>query len=442
MIFIKEELFKNISYFCFLSKSPKMLNNKMLTSLKRLLIRSFLLVIISTIYLHSFSQANGKIISKKNNLMVVKVWGTHQERGFAQGYLLGDKITDVFRNYVQPQLSKAYPIAHNLVKTEKQFYYDYKYMIEAKAVILGMNKANTNTLNLDYIDILLANSMLDLSNIMSGQNHTHCSSLMSWGDATKDTDLEGKSIISRHLDWKLSPSLLRNQIMIIHIPSEVDEQPWAGIGFAGMISVLSGFNVNMGVFQHMMEDEKSHASFEKQYEPIWFSLRKSIEMKDNNMDGKNNLLDVYCSLNIWRQGFGGNYIISALGRSTEKEDSLIAMVAELSSSKPYLVYRSNAFEDSIPGDNLYTANYQIARNNAMNFSKRYKGIISHIGDGTAISLEKNRSLMRDYSHLSINYQFMTYCPEKDLFRISIRNKKAAYKNKPMDFKISTLLKNE
>ncbi len=225
MIFIKEELFKNISYFCFLSKSPKMLNNKMLTSLKRLLIRSFLLVIISTIYLHSFSQANGKIISKKNNLMVVKVWGTHQERGFAQGYLLGDKITDVFRNYVQPQLSKAYPITRNLVKTEKQFYYDYKYMIEAKAVILGMNKANTNALNLDYIDILLANSMLDLSNIMSGQNHTHCSSLMSWGDATKDTDLEGKSIISRHLDWKLYPSLLRNQIMIIHIPSEVDEQP-------------------------------------------------------------------------------------------------------------------------------------------------------------------------------------------------------------------------
>ncbi len=81
-----------------------------------------------------------------------------------------------------------------------------------------------------------------------------CSSLISWGDATIGTDLDGKSVISRQLDWGVNSDLVNNQIICIHLPSEIDEQNWIGIGFAGMFSVLSGFNQDVGVFQHMMND--------------------------------------------------------------------------------------------------------------------------------------------------------------------------------------------
>jgi len=261
---------------------------------------------------------------------------------------------------------------------------------------------------------------------------------MSWGDATKGTDLNGKSVISRHLDWDLDPVLLRNQVMVVHIPSEIDEQPWAQIGFAGMISVLSGFNANLGVFQHMMEDEYSCGAIKKKYEPIWFTLRKSIEKKDPNKDGANNVLDLKYFINKQKRGFADAYIISALARSTEKQNNKIALVAELAPKSPYIIYRSNSFPDKIPGDNLYTANYQIARKNKMNITRRYNGIKNNIDNGKSISLTKNRDLMGRYSTLTINIQFMTYAPEMDLFRVSVWHKQAAYKSPFMDFIISEL----
>ena len=416
------------------------MNHRLIRFLKKiLLINSIVFLLITTLSSTSKAQVNGEVIHDDNNFFVIRVWGSHQERGYAQGYLMGDKITDIFRHHVQPLFGKYYPTAKELSAKTTLFEIDSNYIIEAKSLIEGMNKAELNNLGLDYQDILLANTILDLQNIMGNDNHTHCSSLMSWGDATAGTDLDGKSVISRHLDWNLYQPLIRNQVMVIHIPSEQNEQPWAGIGFAGMISVLSGFNTNIGVFQHMMEDENARASNERSYEPIWFSLRKSIEQTDPNADGHNNVMDVKHVLNQRENGFGGNYIISALARSTEKEDSLIAMVAELSAEETFQVYRSNSYEkDAIPGDNLYTANQQIARNNKVNKKKRYKEVRSNLKKGTRISLEQNRHLMQYYSHLSINYQFMTYCPEMDLFRISIRDYMPAYKTEPMDFKISVL----
>ncbi len=416
------------------------MNHRLHRSIKEIiLINSIIFLLITMLSCTSKAQVNGEVIKDDNNFFVIRVWGSHDDRGFAQGFLMGDKITDVFQNYVKPQFGNYYPTAKELIVKSTLFEIDSIYIVEAKSLIEGMNKANLNRLQLDYQDILLANSMLDLQNIMGGNNHTHCSSLMSWGDATAGTDLDGKSVISRHLDWKLYKPLIRNQVMVIHLPSEVNEQPWAGIGFAGMISVLSGFNTNIGVFQHMMEDENASASYERNYEPIWFSLRKSIEQIDPNADGHNNVMDVKYVLKQRQNGFGGNYIISALARSTENEDSLIALVAELSTAEPFQVYRSNSYKkDAIPGDNLYTANQQIARNDKINKKKRYKDIHSNLKNGTGISLEQNRHLMQYYSHLSINYQFMTYCPEMDLFRISIRDYMPAYKTQPMDFKISVL----
>lgn len=401
---------------------------------KNQLLIAIFIVLSSTL----FAQSNGKIISDTNNLLVIKVWGSHEQRGYAQGELLGAKITDIFKNYAIPQFEDHYAEVKKLIASGSVFHYEKEYIIEAQALIKGMNSNSTNKLKLDYIDILLANSMLDIGSILLGQNRTHCSSLMSWGDATKGTDLDGKSVISRHLDWDLDPVLLRNQVMVIHIPSEIDEQPWAQIGFAGMISVLSGFNANLGVFQHMMEDEYSCGAIKKKYEPIWFTLRKSIEKKDPNKDGANNVLDLKYIINKQKRGFADAYIISALARSTEKQNNKIALVAELAPKSPYIIYRSNSFPDKIPGDNLYTANYQIARKNKMNITRRYNGIKNNIDNGRSISLTKNRDLMGRYSTLTINIQFMTYAPEMDLFRVSIYHKQAAYKSPFMDFTISEL----
>ena len=388
---------------------------------------------------------HGIIYADTNNLIVIKVSGTHYERGFAQGELLADRITDIIQNYIIPGFGTevAYNYIKAIVASGDLFKIDSLYIVEARGMIDGMNAVQNNPLNLDYTDILLANSMLDISGIFQTMEGIECSSLMSWGDATAGTDLDGKSVLTRHLDWVVDEVLIRTQAMVIHIPAETNEQPWAEIGFAGMISVLSGFNANVGVFQHMMADNFDMGIQSAQYEPVWFTLRKSLEQKDPNQDGANNVLDVAYCIDQQEEGYADGYIISVLARSTEVYDSLIAMVAEIAPATPYITFRTNAYPDSIPGDNLYTANNQIARNNSMNFCSRYNGIRENIGNGTSISLASNRELMRDYSSLSFNYQFMTYAPEMDLFRVAVREDfyTAAYLNPAVDFSISRMFEN-
>jgi len=399
----------------------------------------FLMAFVFIAKINMAQSVNGSVYADTNNLYIIKVQGSHYERGYAQGELLGSRITDIFQNYVMPQFGNmgTYNQIKGIVAAGNLFAIDSLFIVEAKALIDGMNSVNTNLLNLEYSDILLANSMLDIKSILQSKAGLECSSLMSWGSATSaDIDLGGKSVISRHLDWTVSAVLIRNQVMVIHVPSEVNEQPWAEVGFAGMISVLSGFNANIGVFQHMMSDDNSHGTLSGNYEPIWFTLRKAIEQVDPNQDGANNVNDVKHFINMRSQGYADGYIISALARSTEMQDSLIAMVAEIAAAAPYITYRSNSFADSIPSDNLYTANNQIARNNSMNFCSRYNGIRNNIANGTTMGLVANRHLMANYSHLSANYQFMTFAPELNLFRISIRETAPAYQVPYVDLSIS------
>ncbi len=410
--------------------------------MKKLAYTFFVVLLLLGSFSAIAQSSHGIIYADTNNLIVIKVQGTHYERGYAQGELLGSRITDIIQNYIKPGFGSdmAYNYIKAIVASGDLFKIDSVYVVEAKGMIDGMNSNDSNPLELDYADILLANSMLDISGIFETKGGMECSSLMSWGDATAGTDLDGKSVITRHLDWTVYPSLVRNQAMVIQIPSEENEQPWVEIGFAGMISVLSGFNANVGVFQHMMVDNDDHGSQTGYYEPIWFTLRRAIEQKDPNQDGANNVMDVAYCIDQQEQGYADGYIVSALARSTEEYDSLVAMVAEIAPTEPYITFRSNSYPDSIPGDNLYTANSQIARNNSMHFCSRYNGIKDNIGDGTSMSIEANRDLMKNYSNLESNYQFMTYAPEMDLFRVSVRDDtiSAGYSNPYVDFTISDM----
>ena len=398
-----------------------------------------ILVLASICSLSLKSQINGAIVADTNNIQVIKVWGTHYERGFAYGSLMGPEITQTFSNYLKPQFGSFYSVAKNIVTNGQNLKIDSVFTVEARAIIAGMDAAGTNTTGMDYADLLVANCFLDISEIMGVSPGMGCSSLMSWGDATSGTDLDGKSVISRHLDWSTSSYLVNNQVILIHLPSDTGEQPWLCIGFAGLFSVLSGFNQNLGVFQNMMDDFSGSSVQGNLYEPIWFTLRKAIEKSDYNSDGQNNVGDVRSALQDQNAGCADGYLISALARSTAGSDLLTALVAEVAPVPPYLTFRSNSYDDKIPGDNLYAANSQIARNNAKNYCSRYNAVATQLATGTGISSAESWELLRDYSHLSHNLQFMQYAPELDLFRISPRKgTTAAYLREPVVFSISEL----
>lgn len=388
---------------------------------------------------------NGSITYQNDYLTVIKLWGTHEERGFAYGYLLGEEINEIYQNYIMPQFGSYLSMAKQIIEEGEHISIDSAYIEEAIAVMAGVDSAGFGSNEIDHIDLLVANSMLDiqgLGSIFDSLDISNgCSSLISWGDATEGTTLNRKSVISRHLDWSPNNYLISNQVVAVHFPLEENMQPWLQIGFSGQISVLSGLN-NSGVsaFQHMMSDFYGSGNLYQAYEPVWFSLRKALEHDDYNNDGMNNVEDVKAALSDAASGYADGFIITASAPNYDEQDSTIALVAEVAPESPTHVFRTNAYADSIPGDNLYAANYEIKRNNHMHFCSRYNAVVANINDGTMIDDQLNWDIMKNYSNSqNHNIQFMQVIPESRTLKLSFHNlDSGAYLREPLIFNLDEL----
>ena len=402
-----------------------------------------ILSLISSSNCVNSQQIKGKTIFHEDNLTVIKLWGTHQERGFAYGYLAGNQILHIYNNYIKPAFGNNIGRAKATVYNKKNIHIDNKYIKEAKAIIKGMKAAKVKLNGFTYIDLLLANSFLDIEGIGKNKKLSNgCSSLMSWGNATKDTYLNSASVVTRHLDWTVNKALIENNLILVHLPTEKDEQPWLMVGYFGQMSVLSGCNKSgLSVFQHMMYDNIAEIKTAK-YEPIWFSLRKAIEQKDFDNSGSNDVNDLKAVLKSNNYGYADAYIISALSSSYSKKDSIKALVAEISPDLPYFTFRTNTYEDKITGDNLYAANYPIKRNDKRQYCKRYKSIKNALGKGINIDDKKSWKLLTKNSRLKgYNLQTIQIIPEKGILKLSVwNNNRDAFKNKAKFFDLNKLFK--
>ena len=149
--------------------------------------KCFLILIVLQITIFSFAQQiNGLIQFEDEQFKIVKVWGTHEERGYAVGYLLAEDIDDLFDNYLLPAFGSYYSTARTLLTTDAHIKIDSIYIYEAMAMAEGINETGIMSMTVDHIDILLANSFLDFQNFLSkglGLDNG-CSSFINWGDAT------------------------------------------------------------------------------------------------------------------------------------------------------------------------------------------------------------------------------------------------------------------
>lgn len=385
------------------------------------------------------------VFIQNTNPYILKVWGNHYERGYAMGYLLGAQIADIYGNYVAPQFGSNLSMAKLMIQ-QGLFDIDSVLLSEAHGVIDGITDAGHNPGTMDYLDVLIGNTFLDFQNISSFKNKIKspgCSSLISWGDATSGSELGGKSIITRHLDWSTHSSVLNNQAIIVHFPTDAGEQPWLLIGFAGQMGVLSGVNQSgLGVFQHSMSDSYSPGNSTAQYEPVWFCLRRALEQTDINNDGVCNTQDVKAAALENVNGFADGYIISSIAPNIYNNDSLCAMISELAPAAPLHTFRDNTYPDSIPGDNIYAANYEIKRNDHLHFCFRYdqtKHALDAVS-GQNIGKTESWTIMADSSNAGFgNVQMMQYIPEdNELFVAFHPGDAPAYETTPIAFDLVSL----
>jgi len=386
----------------------------------------------------------GEILSDSGNLKVVRVWGTHYDRGFAYGYLCEPYIMAVWDEYVVPNYGTVLPFARAIIANPGNFSIDSIFITEAQGIIDGLGAAGADTSGLSYLDLFVVNFMTDLEGFMpkAGFNTQQCSSLMNWGDATLNTDLAGKSVIAHHLDALSYDSVLaHNQVMVIHLPTESNEQAWLLTGVAGQMVASQAVNVS-GIAAFVNTVNNFSATAGSGYEPMTLTLRKSLERADFNGDGLHNTNDVRAALLSNSQGYARGFVVCAIAPSSCLTDTLISMVAELAPSPPAITFRHTADVDSLIGDNLYAANEMIKRSNAQNYSSRYlqvKGAINGLYGGAGIGAQDNWDIMLDYSTQSTSLQFIQVIPEWNQFLISVSdNGLPAYHFAPQEFDLQEL----
>lgn len=418
--------------------------------MKRLVL--FVSIWICISYVLNANDVNGKILEQKN-ITIIKVWGTHHERGLAYGYLLGRQISSFYNSYKKVVCDKKIAKLKRLYSNGKlRLKYEDDYVIEAKAMVEGMNRSNTNIHNLDYLDLLFINSLIDIKSLKSlpKLNGFACSALMSWGKATKNTELDGKSVVSRHFDWFNAEGIVKNQIIIIHIPSELDEQPWLSIGFAGIIGVVSGINKSgVTVFQNSLPLAGGKGKNDIWYEPIVFASRKGLESVDYNGDNHNDVLDIKSALLSNENGYAEGALIYSMGPATNRNNERIAFVAELTPDAPHFTFRNTEFKDEIPGENLYVANNLLKKKARKIHGRRNKDVVKVFNrvypNGENIDVEANWNILRDYSQFHVianietNIQCMQFVPEQMLLKLSVSNDKTpAYTIPPVVYDLKLL----
>jgi hypothetical protein len=394
---------------------------------------------------------NGEIISEQNGVTVLKVWGTHAERGYAQGYFLADQIADLWGNYFYgTHYASNYNQAKSILTTSGNFNINPNYITEAQYAMQGISDAGVDITGLDEWDLLLMSCFLDIDGILYTAKKAKgpgCSTLINWNDATTGTDLDGKSVITKMTDWGVEPGIIGNDVIVIHIPSEADEQPWVNVGYAGCIAPLGGMNQGgLGIFNQILLSSGSdhgQGTQGKSYEPVWFTIRKVLESTDYNNDGDNDVNDIIDAANSNIYGYADGFIYTAVSKSINNTNHEIATVCELAASYPYVVSRTNSFNDQIPGSNLYSANDQIARNNNLDYCVRYNSVINNIGSGIGFSKASLWDFMCDYSNSWTllnwdNIQIIQYVPEDQTIRYSGYTTTQAYLSNSLEMDLDTI----
>ncbi|MCB9756083.1 MAG: hypothetical protein H6713_39680 [Myxococcales bacterium] len=239
---------------------------------------------------------------------MLQLRGSPREMGFAHGALLRDDILRVVSGYVLADIPSATFNAFAGVFAAVADI-DPALREEAEGLLAGMEHAGGAHVEalgraLTPSDLLLMNAMTDLVAI-------GCSSLSTWGDATRDDPaLAGELAIVRNLDWSSNPALLESQVIIAYAPSDPQSQPLVSVAFAGYIGCLSCMNAaGVGALFNMGYGD-GHASLAEAaagFAPANLLLRRALQARDVDGDGRSTADDVARALADGRHA--GSYIV-------------------------------------------------------------------------------------------------------------------------------------
>ncbi len=377
---------------------------------------------------------NGDTTRVDKNLLVLRVWGTHQERGFSHGYLLAPRIKDVFENYILSSIFYNNAGLYNTSRSffETNFYFRDVYLSEAGALIQGIEAAGESTWcqvlgrDVDSIDILMASAIDELVEAFN------CASLSSWGPMTaSDTLLQGTLVITRMMDWTSNSVLKDNHLIIVHYPQEPEEQPWISIAYSGFVSALSAVNFSGLTSFKNMGNSGNHPNPTNVY-PALLASRDAVESSDYNSDGTCDVFDVISSFRAHR--FYGSSIIHT---TKNHSDSLVAAAVECDNGVGD-TFRTYSHDPALPFYSIICTNHFRILYPPV-YCYRYKNISDSIISDSSMSAERSWNVMAKASGVSGNSQMIQWIETSRTLKVSTATSDSpAYLRAPVVLDVDSL----
>ena len=382
--------------------------------MKKIILFTILFMLIFTIV--NAQNVSGDTLNVEGK-KILKVWGTHYERGYATGYLVGDKIKEISEDYFIYAFFGGNSYLYESTRTYflDNFQIEEKYISETEGMIDGMIEADIVLFSdildrdIDANDILLSNAIVDLAALgnLNLDYEFGCSSLSSWGGSTiLDPELSGDLVITRNMDWTPHPSLLENHLMVVHFPSEADEVNWLSFTFPGLIGGLSSINENgLCAFMNMGNHNEHPNSYT--FHPIFLSMRNGIEVYD--YDGNYEIApeDVQAAIEE-------NYQLSGSIIHTANHQS--GLVIECNNQNG-IVVRDDNDNTVIPTEHLAATNH-FRELYPPAGCYRYDNIADSLSAGSEIDLIRSWDLLAGAAGVSHNIHSIQYAPSLNLIKWS------------------------
>ncbi len=370
---------------------------------------------------------------------ILKVWGSHYDRGYAHGYLLGEQIREIAVDYFIGAFLLYSSVTYNYCRNyfDEHFLIEDRYFTEAQGMIDGMTDSEVNMYveeidkNLEPEDVLMANSLVDLYNLyfINSSLQFGCSSLSAWGESTiDDPELNGNLVISRNMDWSASDILIDNHLLIVNLPTEENEISWVSFSFAGMIGALSGIN-SSGTAAFMNMGNVNTTGDTYNLHPIFLSVRNGLEHYDYNNDGEQDEQDVVIAVTE------KNHLTGSIVHAVHDPD---AVIIETNNSMGSAV-RSAADNTVIPAFNLVATNHFRALYNPT-YCYRYNAFADSLNYSIQQSISRNWNIAAGAGGVPSNLQSMQFVPSTDLIKwFTADHSTPAYQMEPAVFDLVDLL---
>ncbi len=322
----------------------------------------WLLLILFVLAVPLAAQVNGNL-QYIGDKAILHVWGDHYQRGYAQGFLLAQPTLDIFDEFFYTMFVYSDPVRYAYLWNYYQEHFDTDARLsqEAQGLVAGIAASGASLYHsglqrdITHADVLLANTFLDLQQLRNDLGDADvdfgCASLSSWGISTQqDSLLAGSSVITRWLDWTLFNCLIDNPLLVVHHPSEPDEQKWLSITFPGWLGAASAIS-ETGTWASLNVGSDHSVVNQSGLSPIFFDIRRSLESADYNGDGVSNALDVSAAIQA-----GNNLTGTIIHSLSESAGQTVSVVIENNNTGTALRYYDDP-NSNLAGQNLAATNH-------------------------------------------------------------------------------------